>query len=138
MNDNSALFRLVEEPRGKTYQAMLMFAQKKCPYFLLVERPGIPRIGSDGSAVLQALGRFLIEKSESREWPGTVLLGKRMATISTFKFTDESTRELLNATTGLYEWQLPSRPEDLCLLRPDKSPWLTTIAPSSPKSNLTQ
>jgi len=29
---------------------------------------------------------------------------------------------------GLYDWVQPNRPEDLCFLRSDETPWLATIA----------
>jgi hypothetical protein len=29
---------------------------------------------------------------------------------------------------ALYEWRQPNYPEDLCLLRQDRSPWLVSIA----------
>jgi hypothetical protein len=127
MQEKRKMYNLVEEPRGNTYRAMLMFAQKICPYFLLVERPEIDT-NSEGRAVLQSLGRFLIEQTETREWPGTVLLRDDMATVSIFEFSLEAMRILLDTTDSLYEWRLPSRPSDLCLLRPDRSAWLTTIS----------
>jgi hypothetical protein len=35
---------------------------------------------------------------------------------------------LVDTVPGLFGWTTPSRPEDLCLLRPDNVAWLTTIA----------
>ncbi|MDA1324473.1 MAG: hypothetical protein O3C34_06990 [Proteobacteria bacterium] len=127
MNEITKMYDLIEEPRGKIYQALLMYAQKKCPYFLLVEPPGAG-VDSEGTAVLLSLVQFLVEEKATKEWPGTIHLGNREATAFTFNFTPESLGLLLDATNGLYEWRLPSRPENLSLLRPDRSPWLTSIA----------
>jgi len=35
---------------------------------------------------------------------------------------------LTKSASGLYDWVQPSLPEDLCLLRPDETPWLVTIS----------
>ena len=122
------MYDVIAEPRGEIYEALLMYAQKVCPYFLLVETPGIPGIDSEDTAVLLSLLEFLVEEKATKEWPGTVLLGKGEAKVFTFDFTLESARILLGITDGLYEWQRPSRPEDLSLLRSDRSPWFTSIA----------
>jgi len=50
-----------------------------------------------------------------------------MATIYRFRLCNESA-QLLKAVDSLYAWQHPEFPEDLCLLRPDGTPWLVTIA----------
>jgi len=50
------------------------------------------------------------------------------ATVHRFRLTGESACILQGATDGLYDWRSPSLPEDLCFLRQDMSPWLTSIA----------
>lgn len=62
------------------------------------------------------------------EWPGTKLWhATHPIPIHTFHLIPESAAILKKATSGLYQWQYPYLPDDLCLLRADESPWLITI-----------
>ena len=40
----------------------------------------------------------------------------------------ETAKILGEAVEGLFDWIEPELPEDLCILRPDGSPWLVTIS----------
>lgn len=44
-----------------------------------------------------------------------------------FDLSNES-MAVLASVPGLYSWRQPERPEDLCLLRRDGSPWMGSIA----------
>jgi hypothetical protein len=48
--------------------------------------------------------------------------------VATYQLTSEVVAALTTAATGLYDWQQPELPEDLCLLRDEDDPWLVSIA----------
>jgi hypothetical protein len=50
------------------------------------------------------------------------------ASVSSYRLDPGLVEALAGAVAGLYQWRQPELPEDLCLLRPDGSPWLVTIA----------
>lgn len=74
-----------------------------------------------GLRVLEALEPWLMWKTESSEWPGTVLQG-HTATVWRYHLTVETAAIIKNAVSGLYDWLQPDLPEDLRLLRADGSP----------------
>jgi hypothetical protein len=121
------VYNLTSEPCGATYAALLRFAQSKGFRALLVTR--LPEwIDSDCRGLIQRLEPHLISAHESKEWPGTILHGNATAIVRTYALNHGCAELLTNSAEGLWGWQHPSRPEDLCLLRESGSPFLTTIA----------
>jgi len=49
-------------------------------------------------------------------------------TVHEIAFDGDVAHALGSAAHNLFQWQQPALPEDLCLLRADGSPWLTTIS----------
>jgi hypothetical protein len=121
------VYNLANEPRGATYAALLRFAQRQRYCVLLVTR--LPEcVNADYSEITEQLKPSLIQERESKEWPGTVLHGDTSALLRVYALSDASRQVLASGVEGLFGWQHPSRPEDLCLLREDGSPFLVTIA----------
>lgn len=118
-------FDIITEPAGKTYRALLAFAAGFSRSFSLVWRH---QLSFDTSAVVLegVLRPFLIEETESSEWPGTKLIG-HSATVRTYRLSPDSARALATAG-GLFGWQSPARPEDLAFYAPDGRCWLGSIA----------
>lgn len=118
-------FDIVTEPTGETYRALLAFAAEVSGSFSLVWRH---QLSFDPSvAVLERVLRpFLIEETESSEWPGTRLIG-HSATVRTYRLSPDSARALATAG-GLFGWRSPARPEDLAFYAPDGRCWLGSIA----------
>ncbi|MGH2772796.1 MAG: hypothetical protein ACRDIU_06635 [Actinomycetota bacterium] len=114
------------EPTDETYASLLQLASRWCSMALLVvrDRLGLSELGAH---LTKELEPFLLERSTSSSWPGTTLL-KGSASVSTYRLDPTVVERLSAATTGLYGWQQPELPEDLCLLRRDGDPWLVTIA----------
>jgi len=84
-------------------------------------------VGTAGQDLLAALRPALIAQTAGSEWPGTRLHGGT-AMLHHFELNAESVALLTEAAESLYDWVQPALPQDLCLLRPDGTPWLVTIA----------
>lgn len=74
----------------------------------------------------EAQEQAAFEQGKSSRWPGTELLGAE-ADLFYCRLNAESAHLIKNATGHLYGWCHPNLPEDLCLLRNDREPWLVTI-----------
>ncbi|GIW85425.1 MAG: hypothetical protein KatS3mg107_1085 [Gemmataceae bacterium] len=126
MKDNELTeYDILEEPRDDIYSRILNYAYRHCDYISFVIRFDL---GLDPGG-----HKFLIHTKENikridivSEWPGTNLIDQ-VAIIVYLNFTESVLKEILNHTTGLYQWVQPSLPEDLCLYRCD-NPWLASIA----------
>ena len=117
------------EPRGDVYRKLISEAQKFCSHGLLVMQDQL-KFDVSASDVLSDILAFMESSTRSSAWPGTASFpdGRIIATVHRFRLTGESACILQDVCEGLYDWQAPSLPEDLCLLREDLSPWLTSIA----------
>lgn len=120
------VFTFTEEPSGWLYQELLDACVKYCDVGLLVERPSIG-LSEKGTMFLERLRPWIREEKPLAEWPGTILYG-HTALVRFFAFNPESAIVLKESAEALYDWQQPTLPEDLCLLRPGGTPWLVTIA----------
>jgi hypothetical protein len=118
---------IVREPRGSIYRSLIRAAAGIGSWALVVVRDGPPGLTKAGEAVLTELQRWQRGVSRRAEWPGTRLLGD-CATVYEFELAYPCVEFLCEAVSGLYEWQQPERPEDLCILRSDDEPVLVTIA----------
>jgi hypothetical protein len=106
----SAVLTVVEEPTNDTYRALLDFAAGIGSSFSLVWREQ-SKFDESAREVATLLKPDLVAESITDEWPGTRLLGHR-ATVRTYKLS-ENALAVLKRAHGLYDWQEPSRPEDL-------------------------
>jgi hypothetical protein len=93
---------------------------------MLVVRRSI-EISPGAERLLELLNTDLINVSELSQWPGTSLLTET-ATVYLYKATKKVMDTFQISACRLYEWEQPNFPEDLCLLRNETDPWLTTIA----------
>jgi hypothetical protein len=120
------VFDINEEPVGVTYRELLRCGARFCNAFLLVVRDQ-RELSKDARKVLDDLLSFSLSVERKDRWPGTELLNGN-ATVYTFMLNDKSIGGLSQSANGLFDWVAPSKPEDLCLLRPNGLAWLTTIA----------
>lgn len=120
------IFTFTEEPSGQLYRALLDTCVEYCDVGLLVERPSIG-LSEQGRSFLERLRPWIREERQLAEWPGTKLHG-HTALVRFFAFNVESAIMLKETAKALYDWQQPTLPEDLCLLRPGGGPWLVSIA----------
>lgn len=114
------------EPTGETYASLLRIASRWCSSALLVVREHLG-LSDEGAALTKQLEPFLFERKVATSWPGTTLLDGS-ASLSMYQLDPTVIERLTAATSGLFGWQQPELPEDLCLLRPGGDPWLVTIA----------
>jgi hypothetical protein len=119
-------YMLSAKPVGQTYRRLIECLAELCDVALLVVRDGVS-LSADGRQVLDRLAPFLIGTELSAEWPGTRLSG-REARVYRYSLSPGCVAVLENGVYGLFDWQQPGRPEDLCLLRNDGSAVLTSIA----------
>jgi hypothetical protein len=121
---------ILSEPRGAAYTRLLHLGLEYCDEALVVVRSSLEL--SEGAAhFLERIRPSIISTQLSKQWPGTALLDEE-ATLYGFSYNDFSMRLLASVSQGLYEWQQPSLPEDLCLFaRFQHRPWLVTIAHES-------
>ena len=120
-------YELKEEPTGEIYHKLIDHALFECRFVLLVVRDSV-RISESGQLILRKMKKFLKSKARGGEWPGTKLLSASKATLYKYELSWEVAEILKMAVRGLYDWVQPQRPEDLCLLRSDGTPWLASIA----------
>jgi hypothetical protein len=117
-------------PTGKTYRELLDYALKECAYFLLVTDREQKQLSPKGKEVLNQLAPYLYKMEMKSEWPGTVILNVQVP-VYIYNFIPKSAEILRKVADGLYQWQKPGLPDDLCFLRSDESPWLVSTAHES-------
>ncbi len=117
----------VEEPRGEAYHQLLDALRPYSSTVMMVVRDDLWLSGS-GRALLVRLQPSLVEEKRSSSWPGTALLLDEEATVLQFAMNIAVLDELKSASAGLYDWQQPSLPEDLALIRQDGTAILSSIS----------
>lgn len=122
----NTIYDLVEEPKNEIYRRLILFSLKFCDKFQFVVPHHINQ-NKSVQDIIKKFKKFQISKTEKSEWPGTKLF-RGTATIYQYRLNKETITLLINSASGLYSWVQPDYPEDLCLLRPDGTPWLVTIS----------
>jgi hypothetical protein len=114
----------VRQPKGRVYRLVIHQALLSCDRAVLVDEGCLSR---RGKSVVNMLTPYVLEKTRSSEWPGTRLPDGYEAVVYTFALQQGSAGILMNSVDRLYAWRSPSMPADLCLLRPDDTPWLVSV-----------
>lgn len=120
-----SLYRLSSEPRDATYDAIVNLLAQKATRVQVVRREQSGDAGAQ--EFLRSCAGDLEEVAESSEWPGTVLVG-HTALVYRYRATPRLMGVLRSACRGLFEWQQPTLPEDLCAFRADGEVLLASIA----------
>ncbi len=108
-------YDLVDEPIGDEYRALLLCARSQCDTAVLSLDTARP-LGRDGEDVLGRLSGELRSDAVS-------------GNVRWFRYgLSQNCLDVLGEAPSLYSWRQPQRPENLCLLRPDGSPWIVSIA----------
>ena len=121
----TSLVRIVEEPKGPMYEALLRFALRHDCLFSLVWRDQSVFAGS-ATAIAKTLRPALVRQTRTDEWPGTTLIG-HFAIVRLYRLT-ATTLSMLAPADRLYAWIAPDRPEDLALYTSDGAAWLASVA----------
>ena len=119
------VYDLIREPSGEPWRRILRAIWQNASGALLVLRDGVA-LSDNGRELLLRLEPHLTERRRSASWPGTELLSEE-ATVLRFSSNRAVLEELVSAAHGLYDWQLPLLPEDLCLIRDDGCALLGSI-----------
>jgi hypothetical protein len=119
-------YTLSIEPAGDLYRGIIDAALPFCSLALVVVQAEIT-LTESGQRVWESLSPFGEQQVKSSRWPGTELLGAE-ADLFYCRLEAKSAQLIKSATNRLYGWCHPNLPEDLCLLRHDREPWLVTIA----------
>ena len=123
--DAPATYRVVSEPSGSVYLALLAFAERHSSRFTLVWQRRLT-FAAGAWAIKDALVPFQEKAMDTSEWPGTTLIGGT-AIVRRYRFSPEAT-EVLAAAERLYAWRAPERPEDLACYGADGNWWLASVA----------
>jgi hypothetical protein len=116
---------ILSEPAGDVYRSLLVFAAQQSSLFSLVWRRQL-KFDATANAIEAALRPDLESEKETREWPGTELIG-HTAIVRRYRLSTDSVAILASAER-LYGWLAPERPEDLAFYREDSRCWLASIA----------
>jgi hypothetical protein len=108
-------YDLVDEPTGDDYRALLTCARSQCDTAVLTV---------DTARDLDPAGQELVDRLASQLRSETRSGETRLLR---YDLTQECI-DLLGQAPGLFAWRQPGLPENLCLLRPDGSPWIVSIA----------
>lgn len=120
------LYTFEHEPRGKEYRSLIRLVGPLSAEAILVIRDDLG-LDVHGQEVLQDLKGSLVAEARSSSWPGTTLIGHE-ALVLRFRADEGAVSVLARSAEGLYDWEQPGRPEDLCFVRSDGTAILTTIA----------
>ena len=106
-------YDVIDEPAGPDYDALLDSALTHCSTVVLTEQS--TGASPKARAVTDQLGPHRLQEGAQ---------GRMLR----YRLSRDTVAILKRSARGLYEWCHPELPENLCLLRPDGTPWLVTIA----------
>jgi hypothetical protein len=114
------------EPKGDAYRVLVDTLVGHAAQFLLVVRDQLD-LSPAGRQTLDALEPFKQRLERKSEWPGTELIG-HFAEVGYYKCSPGSASVLKRSSPGLYAWQQPHLPEDLCFLDQNGEVLLASVA----------
>ena len=117
---------LKRELRGALYQSLLEYALNTCTFASVTVRPELS-LSKKGREAVDLINNFRCNQEDKKSTPWAQIFDSQADTVM-FRYTPESLSSLFWISTRIYQWQQPDLPEDLCLLRPDKSELLVTNA----------
>jgi hypothetical protein len=106
------VWRITEEPRGATYEALVGAAANLCDRFSLYTT-GM-KLAPSGMEALERLVPSQLAARETYVVPGTTF-ALETVTLREFQVTPASLSVVVNATDRLFGWAEPALPNDLAL-----------------------
>jgi hypothetical protein len=119
------MLKIVDEPRGATYEALIRFALSLRGTFSLVTRGKPMGANAEHDHVLERLHPFLIDERKVKKWPGNRIRGGT-AVLHRYRSEQAALTVLVDAVSGLYDWVQVRRPEDLAFYDTEGRCWLET------------
>nr|BAA31538.1 stage III sporulation protein AH [Bacillus sp.] [Bacillus sp. (in: firmicutes)] len=118
------MLSIERNPKNKVYDELIDLCFEVCDEFHLVIRTDMGFIGDLPDTLKVFNDSFKIMKKES-EWASTMLGDEATADVYYFK-TDEHAKEIVKSKTkSLFDWIMPSLPEDLSFFK-DGEVWMAT------------
>jgi hypothetical protein len=121
------IYNITDEPKDVVYRELVKFLSKTASCFLFVKSPQI-LLEEEGQYLIRLLLPYKISEQNQSSWPGTELLNGKLATVYRFAPTEEAVNVISSAVVGLFAWQQPNFPEDLCFESNDNRALLTSIS----------
>ena len=114
---------ILQDITSNLYHKLIDFSVGRYPLFLFVKRYDVsPKLKQKGEAVIQAFSPFLKDKLQLKEWPGTRTA--KEADVFYYHLTHQSAKLLKQNSRSLYTWLSPDLPDDMCIMRNMRQPWL--------------
>lgn len=121
------LYECNYEVMNKKYKEFINVSTNFCDYFMFVVRRDVTELNlQEISKVIKLFEKFLVNTTETDEWPGTKLINNT-ALVYLFELNDESANQLIQIAESFDDWIHPIFPEDLCFLRTRTNEFLTVI-----------
>jgi hypothetical protein len=118
--------RFADKICGGDFRELLVTSLELCTHAILVVRER-SQLDESGSRFVAELSDFTEKVSKQDSWPGTQLLGDT-AEVFNLRLSLALAEFLIHANSCVFDFLLPSFPEDLCLFRSDSSPWFVSIS----------
>lgn len=125
---NTNHFALKRELRGTLYREVLRYGLNFCTEGVLLVRPYYS-CSESARRVIERLSAFPSSNKEMLPWSGAQLFDSG-AEVKRFLYCQETLEVLLEVSKKIFDWEQPSLPEDLTLIRPDGSDWLVAMSHS--------
>lgn len=123
MTATMAIYTTNNEWDASRYSKLLSMARQFAGFFTLTKRTE----GHGELACFATLRVFLISRTRSSRWPGTMLMDGSEADVYKFRVSDESIAAFKGCAPQLWSWIRPDMPEDLSFLRNDSTPIFVSI-----------
>lgn len=123
-----SVWNITGDGSGPAYSELLSgLAEISVRFGFVVRSPKIV-LSDDGLQVMARLAPFCCESEATQRWPGTQLVGRRIAMRYCYLLDADALAVLSESASSLFDWVNPALPEDLHFLREDGSPVLSTVA----------
>ena len=131
--ENRKIYSLDSEYMGRNLESVLKAGLQDATMLLLVLRTPIASHLDCFQLLADLEPWFLFERRDLR-WPGTQVFpsqeseeNHRSISQRYYQFNPTVAEILVNQHRCIWDWRQPDWPEDLCLLRPDGTPWFVSI-----------
>jgi hypothetical protein len=120
--------RFYTDPKGEAYKSLIDFVIERTDKFVLAQRYELLGNGKRYDELMSNLEPFLLEQCRMEEMQAKSACNYSEGTYFIYRCCEEAGSVLKEAVNGLYDWQNPKMPEDLCFWDKNGKDYLYTIA----------